>query len=181
MENTLYFDNAAPDLSNLTDLVEAINTAIRGSLLPLLTNTIALVRVIGTLLDAIDGLQYISTTSLPASGGSSTSPMPNNDTLAIRFTSASRGRSARGRNFVVGMINNRDFTDQWNTTYVNSLVDAWVDIAAAGSDFGWTQVIASRITGGAPRTTGVSYAVTGISTADNLIDSQRRRLLGRGT
>jgi hypothetical protein len=41
--------------------------------------------------------------------------------------------------------------------------------------------VASRFTNNEPRTTGISAPVTAVQATDNIVDSQRRRLPGRGT
>jgi len=69
MENTMYFQfPSAPTLAQITALADDVRVAIHDNLLPLLSTTIQLLRVIGTLLDVADGLQFISTTGLPAAG-----------------------------------------------------------------------------------------------------------------
>lgn len=181
VENVLHFDNAAPDLSNLTDLADAVNTAIRTSILPLIHSGISLLRVIGTLLDVLDGFQFISTASLPAPGTNSGSAMPNNVAACISLKSTSRGRSARGRSYIPGIPHEALIApSEINATYAAALVTAWTEVLGAGADAGWSPVVASRFTGGAARTTGVTFPIVTIAMFDNILDSQRRRLPGRG-
>jgi hypothetical protein len=45
---------------------------------------------------------------------------------------------------------------------------------------GYNLVVLSRISEGVPRDLALAQAVTGILTTDLFIDSQRRRLTGRG-
>lgn len=179
-ENTLYFTKASPTESDLATLLDNLNTAITTSLLPLLSSSIKLLKLIGTLLDVADGLSLLNTTGLPIAGGDATVALPHNASLAIKFSTSRSGRSFHGRNYVTGLVDRRTQADTLTSSYVNALVDAWVDIAAAATDNGWQQVVVSRFSGGSPRTTGVATVVNNISTTDLTIDSQRRRLNGRG-
>jgi len=159
-----------------------VNAAIQDSLLPLLHSGIQLIRVVGTLLDVLDGLQFISTTGLPAAGTNGGSAMPNNVAACISLKSTSRGRSARGRSYICGIPNEALIApSEINTTYQAALEAAWSDALSAGADDGWTPVVASRFTGGVARTTGVTFPIVTIAMFDNVLDSQRRRLPGRGT
>jgi hypothetical protein len=66
-----------------------------------------------------------------------------------------------------------DFVAIWDAFY-NGLI--------GGADIDpWVWVVASRITNGAPRVTGLSQPVTSWLVVDLAVDSQRRRLNGRGS
>lgn len=190
VENTLYFSHvSAPVLSDLVALVDDVNNAIRTSLLPFLANAIQLIRVVGTLLDVVDGLTYVSTVSLPASGGSGDEQMPNSVAACMSFRTAQRGRSFRGRNYVTALPNGWVSGNNITPTLGGQLTDAYTAIFAAGADDGWTPVVVSRysgytIVGGkkvpTPRATGIATPITNHFLTDNTVDSQRRRLPGRG-
>ena len=181
-ENTMYFNGGAMDLAGLGALVDAVTTLVTDNILPLLHSAVSLVRVVGTLLDVLDGLQVISTTGLPASGGETGGMLPSNVSFALSFRSASRGRSARGRNYVYGIPSAaQDTTDSLNSTYVSALVDAWSAVLFGTTETGWEPVVVSRFTAGAPRTAGVTFAITSVVATDTGIDTMRRRLAGHGT
>ena len=182
VENTLYYRFAAggPVESDLTALLEAVNTAIRANLIPLMTNAITFLRLVGTLLDVVDGLQLISTTSLPIAGENTGAAMPNNVAMCMSIRSAVGGRSGRGRNYIPGLPRSVFAANTLDATFAAALTGAYSDILAAGGDAGWEAVVVSRFTGGLPRTTGVANAVTSNFFVDRIVDSMRRRLPGRG-
>ena len=190
VENTLYFRfPTAPSLTDMAAFIDEVNAFFRSQILPALTTAISLVRVVGTLLDAVDSLQVISVASLPAFGTNGAG-VPNNVSLAVAFKTASRGRSARGRNFIPGLPVSGFTKSELNTTLVTAFNTAYEELRVLGVDAGWEQVVISRYSGftvvagkkvPTPRTTAVIRPVTQSILNDNVADSQRRRLPGRGS
>lgn len=190
VENTLYYKKTTtPGLSDLAALTDAVRAYIIDQLLPALTSAISLIRVVGTLLDVVDGLQVFSTTDLPAAGGGG-SGQPNNVTVCISLKTASRGRSARGRNYIPGLAQSYVTNSQISTTIQNAFETVWAGLIGIGGDDGWQQVVVSRFSGftivdgkkvPTPRTAGVTHDVTSAQIVDRTTDSMRRRLPGRGT
>jgi len=181
-ENTINYTlgTATPVLADIQDLVETVSSIIRASIIPLLTNTITLLRLVGTLIEVADGLQYISTTGLPAVGGSSDLPLPNNVSLAMSLRTGLSGRSFRGRNYIVGLTQAAVVGNTVNTSEISALLTAYESLRVPPTDAAWQMSVVSRFTGGAPRTTGVATPVTSVIVVDATVDSQRRRLPGRG-
>lgn len=181
VENTLYYEKSTGvDSTDLAALIEEINAFLVDQLLPFLGNTIQLVRVVGVLLDAADSLLYVSTTGLPVAGGAAGAAAPNNVALCMSLRTANRGRSARGRNFIPGIPKDLITENTVGSGSVTAYESAYTDLIAIGGDDGWQQVVVSRFTGGAPRTTGLTTPVTAAFVVDPTVDSQRRRLPGRG-
>lgn len=121
-----------------------------------------------------------------AAGGSGTpgtagaQSLPNNNTVAISLRTANRGRSFRGRIYHIGLTE----AQVDNNTLVSSIQTALPAVYALllnEASFGGCQLaVASRFSGGQPRGTGVSTPVLTVLLADPTVDSQRRRLPGRG-
>lgn len=183
MENTLYYrlTTGTPTVTEMAALLDEINAFIRATLLPLLNNTLSLIRVVGTLLDAVDSLQVVSTTGLPAPGASTSPPLPNSVSLCMSIRTGFTGRSRRGRNYVAGFSEDAIAGNTVNGTMVTALLDVWNELISIGGDDGWEQVVVSRVSGGSPRTTALITPVTSVIVTDDQVDSQRRRLPGRGT
>lgn len=122
-------------------------------------------------------------TETPAPAGDYTgTPLPNNVTLAVSFRTPGRGRSSRGRWYVVGLTEtslSSTLGQTVNVTYAAGVLDAFVALDAA-LPIGWTHVVCSFYTEGAPRSAGVAIPITNYLLTDLTIDSQRRRLPGRG-
>lgn len=190
VENTLYYKNTStPGLTELAALTDAVRAYIVDQLLPALTSAIQLVRVVGTLLDVVDGLQVLNTTSLPIAGEGGAG-VPNNVSLCVSFKTANRGRSARGRNFIPGLPTAGVSGNTVGSTLAAAFETAYTGFIGLGGDDGWSMVVVSRYSGftivdgkkvPTPREAGVTYEVTNTTILDRTVDSQRRRLPGRGT
>jgi hypothetical protein len=181
-ENTLYFEFAsgAPTGADLADLVEAVNSAIRTSILPFLTTVTQLLRVVGTLLDVADAIQFTSVTSLPAAGGVASETMPNSSAACISFRTGLTGRSFRGRNYILGIPVGNVTQNTLNSDWTALMVTGWNSIGSAAFDIGWNWVAVSRVSGGLDRAEGVTTPISAVLFTDNIIDTQRRRGPGRG-
>lgn len=181
-ENTLYFRPVAgsPD-DNLIALGNAVLLWWNASIRPYLSNQLTLREIYLTRLDSATAEAYlfVPPTPLPV-GGDTAAAMPGNVSLAVSFRTANRGRSYRGRNFIVGLVEpavtgnavSSDFASGMQTGYGALLTGAIAD--------DWDWVVVSRFTAGAPRATGIATPITSVSVVDPYVDSQRRRLRGRG-
>lgn len=181
VENVLYYTlPTLPTFEDMQLLGENINSYLRSTLIPILTTVTQLIRVVVTLLDAADSLIYISTTSLPQAGGDANESMPNNVAFCISAYTSRRGRSFRGRNYIPGLGTDLVTGNNVNGSTAAGLVDIWEGLGAVGADDGWVRTIVSRISGGVARTTAEVTPVTSVVANDTVVDSQRRRLPGRG-
>jgi len=105
--------------------------------------------------------------------------LPGNVTMTVTFRTATRGRSSRGRNYVVGLTENQVAGDVVNGAVVAAYVAGYQDLLTDVTANGATHVVLSRYTGGGPRPEGIGNPVISY-TSDGIVDSQRRRLTGRG-
>lgn len=107
---------------------------------------------------------------------------PLNCTFAIKLASASSGRSARGRIYAP-TLSSADMATAYGTvttTYANNCVAAINTLIANLAAAGYTLCITSKRHNNAWRATAVNYDVTTAVAVDTNVDSQRRRLPGRG-
>lgn len=123
------------------------------------------------------GIEY--STGLPLTGSSGAAALPNVVTVAVKWITALRGRSYRGRTFHIGLLESHVLDNQITTAALTLLqayyLQIWGGVPIAGADL----VVASRIQGGVERETGVMTPIIGFQ-IDRGIDTQRRRLPGRG-
>lgn len=188
VENTVYFELAdTPAADDMTDLAELLRDWWISEYAPLVWQGVQLREVVVTDLSSASGPQVSVSPAVAAFGGQTGDPLPTNVSLTVSFRTALRGRSFRGRNFVVGLT-------EVMTTGANTLgpgtLSAWIDaytaLLALGSPLTATWVVVSRFSGvdangrPIPRAAGVTTPVTSVTIVDNIIDSQRRRLPGRG-
>jgi len=115
-------------------------------------------------------------------GGFVGAPMPNNVTLSVKKESGLTGRSARGRNYWIGIPHNQLTPADENlleAVYVTA-VEAAVDSIRTQINAlaGWVPVLVSRFAGGSLRTTGVTFPWISTTCVDARIDTQRGRLPG---
>ena len=113
-------------------------------------------------------------------GGRSDNALPNNVALSVSFRTNGRGRSSRGRNYVVGLCEPDVTGNQINSVKAAFFETAYNALIAIMSDTPFTWVVASKYASGAPRTTALIADVTAALIVDRFIDSMRRRLAGRG-
>lgn len=182
VENTLYFEaSAGLDLSLMASLGAALVTWWTDFIAPGVTEQLLLTGVnLTDLTTAISPGVFVPV--VPAVPGEGTSPAePNNVSLCVSFRTAFRGRSARGRNYVVGLQNSQVTNSHVDAGVADFFITAYQQLQGAG-DFvaGLEWGVLSRFSGGDPRTTALFRPIIAVTVVDNTLDSQRRRLPGRG-
>lgn len=188
VENTLWFRfGSTPTAAMLTDLNNELLAWWIDAYAPLVSTAVSLREIVCTDQTSATGPQV----SLPAPPGSdgtdSAPPLPNNVTLAVSFRTALRGRSFRGRNYIVGITEDSNTGSEVTGAYASAVSAAYEQLLSGGGVLGdeiW--VVASRFSGvdvnghPIPRVAGISTPITSVVVVDLTIDSQRRRLPGRG-
>lgn len=182
MANVLKFAYAGGyDQAAIDALAVAMDIAVEAYWLPLCHPNLSYLNVtVKGLQDIIDMFAVEDTMAGPGQSGGS--PLPNNVTWAMRFTTGATGRSSRGRMFVCGL--NSGVVDETTNTiteaHANNWVSALVQTAADAAIEGWQHCIVSRFTEGAARDQGTYRIVTGVGYHDRGLDSQRGRLPSSG-
>lgn len=181
LENTLYFErNVAVDIPSMTALGVTLENWWDVNIKPLQIPAISYREVFLT--DLTD--QNAPTASQNAlSGATGThltgSSMPFNVTCSISFRTNQRGRSFRGRNYVIGLATDQVSGNSLVAVQANLYEAAYADIfPTIPAD--WTWVVVSRFKDKAPRPVGVTTPIVSAVFTDTTLDSQRRRLPGRG-
>lgn len=113
-------------------------------------------------------------------GASSIFAAPGNVAFTITHRTANRGRSYRGRSYMLGIPADQIGAGLLSTGARDAYVSAFNTLRLEAASDGNPFVIASRYANGSPRTTGVATPVTQCEAVDLVVDSQRRRLPGRG-
>lgn len=181
-ENVVYFEGSAgvtPALASSLggQLVSWWNTHFKTPS----PTIMSLVEVYITDLTAADSFTVSHVNLLPSAGLSAVDPLPFNCAHCVSFRTAARGRSGRGRNYVMGLTDSEAAASVISTTRVNLDVAAYQALVGAGTFVAGLQfVVVSRFLNGAPRTVGIARPVTSVLSVDTTVDSQRRRLPGRG-
>lgn len=119
-------------------------------------------------------------TGLPIIGTRGGGLLPTNVSLAFTRRTALRGRSYRGRIYWPGLIEADVTVNVVAPTFVSTVIAGLQNMNAVTTSLGvWESVVVSRWSEGNPRGTGVFTPIVNW-TCDGIVDSQRRRLTGRG-
>jgi len=188
VENTLWFENAAdPDSAALTTLAIAVRDWWDAELKPIVSSNVQLREVVATSMTTDSSPIGSSTPAEADFGGSTANIVPGNVTMSISFRTGLRGRSFRGRNYAVGLTEDQVTGNQFVTGLTALWQAAYFALIDAAATAGWQWVVVSRFSGvddsgdPIPRAAGVTTPVIDVVVVDDNVDSQRRRLTGRGT
>lgn len=180
-ENVFHAQMAgAVSLTDLTDLAGTLVNWFDTQLQPLVSNGTSLDKVTCRDMTVESGAAIEFTTDLPmvGTGGSA---LPGNVTVATKWSTGLAGRSFRGRTYLIGLPvgNNTGSANVLDAGYASDLDDAMEALIADITVDDRTFVVASFFHDNAPRVTAVLTPIVAASVDTNL-DSQRRRLAGRG-
>lgn len=142
---------------------------------------VQLEKILGTDMSDQFGPRVEYVTGLPQVGGlGSGDGVPNHVAVAVKWLTAKRGRSYRGRTYHFGLRSTQFSNNTVSAGIVADLRTAYnaliVEVEGAGGD---RLVVASRYANKMARDPGVATPIIAC-TVDPIIDSQRRRLPGRG-
>lgn len=183
-ENTLYFRHANTGWteSELITLAEAVRDWWIQNMATLTANACTLDRVDATDLSDQFGPKIVLPVTPPSPGLEASGPLPGNGTFCTTFTTGLRGRAFRGRNFFVGLAEGFTTGNQVSNAFATTLrgvYDALNIPATLPAGVSW--VVVTRVVNGVVQMpTALTNFVVSVTHADLNIDSQRRRLTGRG-
>ena len=150
-------------------------------LAPFLSEDISLREIVATDLSSATGPVVTQAAPVPNPTGDATiGSLPGSCALCVSFRTNSRGRSFRGRNYVAGLPETNVTGNTVAAATVNGIQTAYQEILIGGVAAPFEWVVISRFTAGAPRVAGIGTPITTAVVVDPFIDSQRRRLTGRG-
>jgi len=131
-----------------------------------------------TPLDGSSASTIISHAFAGISGGDA---LPASMAIVVTLRTALRGRSYRGRNYVGGISDSSvEGVNLVKPAFRAECVDVFNDLIGGTIVTQGAWVVVSRFHDKVPLTTGVTTVVNTVLTVDNVLDSQRRRLPGRG-
>jgi len=168
-----------------TSILEALAGAVINSwidnLAPLISSALDINSVKATDLTTVSSPGVTVPAPTGTDGDGAATAVPMNVALVLSEATDLRGRSYRGRVYQGGLpttalTNPGAVEDAYQVAFVNGYTTFFGDIEDAST---CVHVVCSRQNAGVPRTVGVATPVTQYSANINL-DSQRRRLFGRG-
>jgi len=178
--NDIYFaDDTSYNLEDIGVLAGEIKAWWATEVAGLVSSGVTLQKVRATDISEENGNFFEYTAGLPAAGTYPSSVLPGNVTGAIKFSTFRSGRSYRGRNFVVGLSEGAVTGDTILPDFTNGYKNAYDGLDDPAVISKGHQVVVSLCQNGVWLTNAVVTPVTSRS-MDNTVDSQRRRLTGRG-
>lgn len=182
--NNLYFqtDNLAdPTAEQVFALAQLLDSWYAGSVLPNLAQDFVYLYTQVRAINVGFGYQFFVDAS--STGGSvEGEAVPNNVDPCISFRTGVAGRFSRGRNYIPGLPNSMVDGNQLSTAWTGPVAAAYNELTAGGAHdpdpFNW--VVASFYSAGVPRGSALATPIIQALFTDNIVDSQRRRLPGRG-
>lgn len=181
LANIVYFlKSGGWSEAEMTALLDDVETWWITYMQPYLGNALSLTGLTATDMSSATGPVVTKAVSPAEVGAGTSDPQAANVTAVITFRTAGRGRSSRGRNYIPGLTQDvmdsvTDVLAGW-CGYMIDAYEAFSDVEVANT---CTHVVASFYHEKAPRATALLQPVTGY-TMDTAVDSQRRRLRGRG-
>jgi hypothetical protein len=179
--NDLYFAISGGTITpaGLAEMTDAVAAWWGDHVIPLLSEDWAGQRVVGVDLTTANGAR--AETARAAFGGESGEAAPNNVAMCVKFLTAFRGRSFRGRNFVPGVPNSQLTLNTLAGGLIDNLLSAYGMLIGPGTLLaGWEWVVLSRITAGDKRPNGVGSPVVAVAMTTNTVRSMRTREVGVG-
>lgn len=181
MQNVIHFKRSDPwDEYTMTTLAANLKSWDDTELSTKRASTISLTAIELRDLTTENGLIYAIEFN-PATPGTRTSPaLPYNVTIAVSLRSVQAGRSFRGRIYHVGLTVDQVSGNTLLSTAGTGIQATYALLAVDVAESVLSElVILSKFHNNQPRTQAVATPVRTIQ-VENILDSQRRRLPGRG-
>lgn len=173
---------AEPEAAAMMDVAIAAWDWWENTYAPLLSDTVLLTEVVATSLHEQNGPQVTYAPDATTTGEVGGNALPNECTLCVSLRSDVRGRSARGRFYVLSIADsqradNNNVSSGAAEAFRTAVALLFVAIRAESVD----PVIVSYQTNNAPRPGGpVYFSITNTIVVDTVIDSMKSRKPGVG-
>lgn len=180
---TFWFTSATSPITQamLIALATHVCNNWNASMLTAQSTGYALQRVTATRQNSSNDIQGVFTPSSPIPGTGGSPSVPLNCCWVFTYRTALRGRNYRGRGYQPGLINSiLTNPGEGNLATLVGLAGNYVNWFITSGLAGWTWQVVSHWLNKSPRALGVYTPVTSVGVNAQL-DSQRRRLIGRGS
>ena len=179
--NVLHFRRQGQwGIPELDTLLSTVATAWVNDVMTNLNQNTVFLRAEGRGLRAQTDVSSELVLAQPVSGGRPGEGLPGNVAFAVTHITGLTGRANRGRTFFGGLAEADVVGDTLALARANALRNGLNVVRTQAAQAGWTMVVLSRSLNKQPRPEALPIDVIGFRYRDNLVDSQRRRLTGRG-
>lgn len=181
VQTILHFLHATPpSVADMLALGTYLGTTYWNTFLSSCSTNIALQQVVVTDLTTNISPSAIYTPAAPVPGTGASSSVSLNDAWVFSKRTALRGRNYRGRLYMPGITSGvQTGAGTGDLTTLAGIASSMVSRLITSMLANWTFGVLSNWLGNIIRPSGVFTPVTAIS-VNNVLDSQRRRLIGRG-
>lgn len=179
--NTLWFQRTglgSITASELTDLNSAVFTWWDNFVSLALSTDLSLVDITSTSQDSVSAPSVVS--AMSSSGVLAGASLPGSCCITVSFRTAQRGRSGRGRNYISGLRESDVSGNVLGNGPAADLIIAYEELIGGFAIF-WEWGVVSHYLNNAPRAAGFFQVINDATIVDANLDSQRRRLTGRGS
>lgn len=181
--NTLYFfqDGADPTVGDCTTVAQNVADWWDATIRQKITDSWQGVKVTAKNLFINGGAKaVISITG--QQGVVATEQAPNSVCAVVTFDTGQSGRSSHGRNYIGGVPNANIDVNTIDPAWANDIIGGYQQLLPGGpfdpSPYFWS--VLSRQSGGVVSAQAIAVPVLNVYFTDTTVDSQRRRLPGRG-
>jgi hypothetical protein len=182
IENTLGFVSSAEwTIARADDLCVGLISWWTSLYADLVCSAVSLREVVVTDLSSDTGFQTSRAPSEPVAGTNTGEAMPNETAIVVSFRSSSRGRSARGRNYISGIPRVNVVANSITEDYASAITGAYDGLLDVAGDVSAFHCVISRFHDNAKRAEGVTFPITDYVITDLIVDSQRHRKPGVGS
>lgn len=140
------------------------------------SSSTVLTHILGTSLHTQISPVYDSYEGMPVTGTGTGTPLPGNVTIAVKWTTGNRGRSARGRTYHIGLCEEQVTGNLLDESFYTGLLTAYQSLLTAVNTGVYSLRVVSLWSNKVARTTGLAIPITAAS-IESTIDTQRRRLV----
>jgi hypothetical protein len=176
--NTLMFkfDEGSPATADLISLGIGLRNWYQELYQDAQTPEVQLDNIKMTVLTTQSSPTFTYTAGLPLLGLTNAQSVTNNTAFCVSFGTIGRGRSARGRNYLLGLDASQLVDNYWQSAYVNPLVTKYADLMSLAGTIGWIWGVGSRRLNGAVRTLGLFQTITSVTAKTLRATTMRGRL-----
>lgn len=169
------------DAVAIADSATAVRDWVEASYLPLLSNQIQFLRCEALNLDIDNGGTSVAFATGAGTGGTASASLPGGSAFCVSLRTAQSGRNHRGRKYVMGIPEAGRSGNQVTGAYRTQMESAFADLINDIQSVNAVLVVVSRFLNNVLRLEAIVTEVIAIVASDTNIDSQRRRLTGRGS
>lgn len=181
--NTFHIARSASwDTGDMSTLITSFSNWLTDNIKGVVCDNLSWRGAYATDLTAVDAPSFYESFAAPIVGTKTGEAVPLNVAGVISELTNRRGRSYRGRSYLPGIAESDRTSEGAFTSALAAAIAAGYGTLNlyVGPDTGGAHVVASRFNAGVQRAEGVAQNVNAYR-MDTLFDSQRRRLIGRGT